>query len=55
MAVASEDVVGNPFVDGINAMIDTYASNPEWMESYMTFEGELEAVRINTKALGAEA
>lgn len=51
-AVAGEDVVGDPFVDGINAMIDAYVSDPEWMERYMTFEDELEAARADAEAHG---
>lgn len=51
-AVAGEKVVGDSFVDSINAMIDAYFSDSEWMERYMTFEDELKAARINAEARG---
>ncbi len=42
------------FVSKINAIINRYITNPEWLEQYMTFEDELEAAEQNAWRRGVE-
>ena len=50
----NEAVEGDPFVDKIEAIIDSLLLNPTWKEQYMTFEDELEAARWNAERRGME-
>ena len=50
----NEAVEGDPFVDKIEAIIDSLLLNPTWREQYMTFEDELAAARWNAERRGIE-
>lgn len=50
--VAGKDVSGDSFVDKTRDIIESYITNPTWMEQYMTFEDE---VRAAARAAAKEA